>query len=133
MAKEVARESMNDPYTAIPQMIAQYAEMGIPFTRSIQQIIADFESSGQDLATYLTGLQKIIQEKPEYQAIQAYQMRQYAPPAEQAMEYGFSNIGDGKIAITNPKTGQVSFASAGNVSSLNAPTTTSAKMLDIPT
>jgi hypothetical protein len=36
--------------------------------------------------------------------MQDAQMRQYAPPAEKAMEYGFSNIGDGRIAITNPKT-----------------------------
>jgi hypothetical protein len=49
MAQQLARESMNDPYTAIPQMIASYQEMGIPFERSVQQIIQDFESSGQDL------------------------------------------------------------------------------------
>jgi hypothetical protein len=42
-AQQLARESMNDPYTAIPQMIAQYQEMGIPFERSVQQIIQDFE------------------------------------------------------------------------------------------
>jgi hypothetical protein len=65
--------------------------------------------------------------------MQAYNMRQLAPPAEKPMEYGFSNIGDGRIAITNPRTGQVSFASAGSVTAANAPTTTSAKYLDIPT
>jgi hypothetical protein len=43
LAREIAQESMNDPYTAIPQMYAQYQEMGIPFQRSVQQIIQDFE------------------------------------------------------------------------------------------
>jgi hypothetical protein len=42
-AQQLARESMNDPYTAIPQMYAFYQEMGIPFERSVQQIIQDFE------------------------------------------------------------------------------------------
>ena len=93
LANEIARESMNDPYKAIPQMIANYQEMGIPFERSMQQIIEDFEKNGNgDLASYLTELQKLIQSKPEYKAMQAYQMRQFAPPAEKAMEYGFSNL-----------------------------------------
>ena len=71
MANQIAREAMNDPYKAIPQMIEEYKKLGIPFTRSTQQIIQDFESSGQDLGTYLTELQKLVQEKPEYQAMQA--------------------------------------------------------------
>ena len=47
--RQQAQEALNDPYTAIPQLIAQYQKMGIPITRSTQQIIQDFESSGQDL------------------------------------------------------------------------------------
>lgn len=77
MAKEVAKEAMNDPYVAIPQLVAQYQELWIPFTRSVQQIIADFEGSWQDLGTFLTGLQKTIQSKPEYQTIHAQNMAKW--------------------------------------------------------
>jgi len=61
-------QMMNDPTTAISTMIEEYKKLGIPFTRSTQQIIQDFESSGQDLGTYLTELQKLVQSKPEYKA-----------------------------------------------------------------
>lgn len=73
MAKQIAQEAMNDPYQAIPQMIEEYKAMGIPFTRSTQQIIQDFENSGEDIGTYLTKLQGQIQSKPEYQRIQEIQ------------------------------------------------------------
>ena len=43
MAKQIAQEAMNDPTIAIPQLVAQYQELGIPFERSVQQIIQDFE------------------------------------------------------------------------------------------
>jgi hypothetical protein len=59
---------MNDPTMAISTMIDEYKKLGIPFTRSTQQVISDFQSSGQDLPTYLSELQKLIQSKPEYQA-----------------------------------------------------------------
>jgi glucose-6-phosphate 1-dehydrogenase len=72
-AQQVARDSMNDPYTAIPQMIEEYKKLGIPFTRSTQQIIQDFESSGKDLATYLSELQGTIQSKPEFKRYQELQ------------------------------------------------------------
>lgn len=68
-------------------------------------------------------MQKDFQAKPEYKA----------KFGEKETQYGFSNLGDGRIAITNPKTGQVSFANAGNVSSANAPTTTSANRLNVAT
>lgn len=64
---------MNDPTMAISTMIDEYKKLGIPFTRSTQQVISDFQSSGQDLPTYLSGLQKLIQSKPEYQRVQAIQ------------------------------------------------------------
>lgn len=69
-------QAMNDPTTAISTMIEEYKKLGIPFTRSTQQIIQDFESSGQDLGNYLTELQKLVQEKPEYQRMQAIQQGQ---------------------------------------------------------
>jgi hypothetical protein len=76
LAKKIAQEAMNDPYTAIPQMIEEYKKLGIPFTRSTQQIIQDFESSGKDLATYLSDLQWTIQSKPEFKRYQEIQQGQ---------------------------------------------------------
>lgn len=61
-------QAMNDPTMAISTMIDEYKKLGIPFTRSTQQVISDFQSSGQDLPTYLSNLQATIQKKPEYKA-----------------------------------------------------------------
>lgn len=69
-------QAMNDPVMAISSMIDEYKKLWVPFTRSTQQVIADFQSSGQDLPTYLSNLQKTIQSKPEYQKIQALQQGQ---------------------------------------------------------
>lgn len=69
-------QAMNDPYTAIPAMVEEYKKLWIPFSRSTQQIIQDFQWSGQDLATYLSGLQKQIQSKPEYKRYQELQQGQ---------------------------------------------------------
>ena len=68
--QEIAQkaQAMNDPATAISTMVDEYKKLGIPFTRSTQQIITDFKTSGQDLATYLSSLQGKIQSKPEYQS-----------------------------------------------------------------
>lgn len=57
-------------------MIDEYKKLGIPFSRSAQQVIADFQTSGKDLPTYLTELQGLIQSKPEYQKIQSLQQGQ---------------------------------------------------------
>lgn len=87
MADQIARESMNDPYKAIPAMIEEYKKLGIPFTRSTQQIIQDFESSGKDLATYLSELQGTIQSKPEYQRMQDIQMGQLSDAEKLQAQY----------------------------------------------
>ncbi len=78
---------MNDPYKAIPQMIDEYKKLGIPFTRSTQQVIQDFENSGKDLATYLTDLQKLVQSKPEYQKIQELQRWQLSDAQKMQLVY----------------------------------------------
>ena len=67
MAEQIAQQAFNDPMKAIPAMIDEYKKLGIPFERSTQEIVADFQASGQDLASYLTDLQKTVQSKPEYQ------------------------------------------------------------------
>jgi len=61
-------QAMNDPVHAISTMVDEYKKLGIPFTRSTQQILQDFQTSGRTLAQYLTDLQGQIQSKPEYQA-----------------------------------------------------------------
>ncbi len=73
LANKIAKEALNDPYKAIPAMIEEYKKLGIPFTRSTQQVIQDFETSGQDLSSYLSELQGTIQSKPEYQKIKELQ------------------------------------------------------------
>lgn len=88
-ANQVAREAMNDPYKAIPQMIDEYKKLGIPFTRSTQQIIQDFENSGKELSTYLSDLQKTIQGKPEYQKIQELQRGQLSDAQKMQMQQSF--------------------------------------------
>jgi len=61
-------QAMNDPVQAISTMVDEYKKLGIPFSRSTQQIIQEFQASGKPLAQYLTELQGQIQSKPEYQA-----------------------------------------------------------------
>lgn len=85
---------MNDPTMAISTMIDEYKKLGIPFTRSTQQVISDFQSSGQDLPTYLSGLQKLIQSKPEYQRVQALQQGQLSDREKFAMQTAVENQRD---------------------------------------
>lgn len=74
-AQKIAQQAqlMNDPATAITTMVDEYKKLGVPFSRSTQQMIADFQSSGLDLPAYLSQLQGAIQGKPEYKRIQEIQ------------------------------------------------------------
>jgi hypothetical protein len=70
--KQVAKEAMNDPTTAVSAMIEEYKKMGIPFQRSELSMIQeaqDYVAKGGNLADYLTSLNKTIQTKPEYKKI----------------------------------------------------------------
>ena len=87
--KQQQQEALNDPYQAIPAIIEEYKKLGVPFTRSTQQVISDFQSSGQDLPTYLSDLQKLIQSKPEYQKIQSLQQGQLSDAQKMAMSQNF--------------------------------------------
>jgi len=87
-------QAMNDPTMAISTMIEEYKKLGVPFTRSTQQVISDFQSSGQDLPTYLSGLQKLIQSKPEYQRVQALQQGQLSDREKFAMQTAVENQRD---------------------------------------
>ena len=91
-------QAMNDPTTAISTMVEEYKKLGIPFSRSTQQIISDFQTSGLDLPTYLSNLQSTIQAKPEYQKIQSLQMGQLSDV--QKMQLGYQQDIN-KMAIGN--------------------------------
>lgn len=80
-------QAMNDPVMAISSMIEEYKKLNIPFTRSTQQIIQDFQTSGLDLPTYLSQLQGTIQSKPEYQRMQAIQQGQLSDMEKLQMQY----------------------------------------------
>ena len=73
------QQMANDPYTAISQMVDEYKKLGVPMQRSVQQMVADYQASGKDLATYLTELNKTIQTKPEWQAIQQANLQKLNP------------------------------------------------------
>lgn len=104
LANKIAKETLNDPYKAIPAMIEEYKKLGIPFTRSTQQIIQAFETSGKDLATYLSELQGTIQSKPEYQQMLAKNKGAWI--SYQTIWNKVYKIGaDGSITETNISTG----------------------------
>lgn len=84
----------NDPTTAITTMIDEYKKLGVPFSRSTQQIIQDFESSGKDLPTYLSELQGLIQSKPEYKRVQAIQQGQMSDAEKLQATQAFQNQSD---------------------------------------
>lgn len=88
----------NDPTTAITTMIDEYKKLGVPFSRSTQQVISDFQTSGKDLPTYLSDLQKTIQTKPEYQKIKELQMGQLSDAQKMTLWYQ-QDIN--KMAISN--------------------------------
>lgn len=78
-AKKKAAEALNDPATAITNMMEEYKKLGIPFSESIQTKVAtanDFIAKGGTLAGYLDKMQKDIQAKPEFQRYQALQQGQ---------------------------------------------------------
>lgn len=55
-----------DPQTAIQTIMDEYKKLGIPFTQSIQTKLAEYAKSGLPLGSYIDGMIKSIQEKPEY-------------------------------------------------------------------
>ena len=106
LAAKIEKEAMNDPAKAIANVMATYAEMGIPFTQSIQTKVADAENfiaQGGTLSGYLDKMIKDIQAKPEYKAMSAYQMSQYAPKS--TTPYELKELG-GKTYKFNQETGQ---------------------------
>ena len=91
-------QAMNDPVQAISTMVEEYKKLGIPLTRSTQQIISDFQRSGKDLPSYLTDLQKLIQSKPEYKKIKEIEMGKLSDAEKLKMGYQFDLT---KMGIAN--------------------------------
>lgn len=66
-AKRQAYENLNDPATAIANVMAEYKKLGIPFTTTIQSRLQEFANSGLSLPDYLTQMTESIQASPAYQ------------------------------------------------------------------
>lgn len=108
---EQQAQMAKDPVLATQAVIDQYREKGVFAQRSDAEIIADIESQvagGKTLGQALTDLNKSFQSKPEYKALTA--------PKVEAKEFGFQNVGGGIIAVTDPKTGAVTFRNASGES-----------------
>lgn len=71
---------MNDPNTAIPSLISQYADLGVMSQKSAQEHIASFQEQnakyGTTIGEYISKMNQDFQSKPEYQRIQAIQTGQ---------------------------------------------------------
>lgn len=123
-----------DPVTWVQQILNTYAEIGILPQRSQQEIIADIEkqvAQGIPVETALTNLNKAFQSKPEYQQYMAYQKSKMTPQVDKTPFQAMS-LWDWKAMLYNQSTGKYDIIT-WSVSSTNAPTTTSAKYLNIPT
>ena len=120
-------ETMGTPELAIPSVINQYAEMGIMASKSAQQHIADakaFITRGGTLGEYISQMQRDFQAKPEYKA----------KFTQKASEFGFQNLGGWMIAVTDPKTGNVTFKNVNWTTASGSPvaiTTSSQKWTDL--
>ena len=69
-AKRQAYENLNDPATAINNVMEEYKKLGIPFTTTVQSRLQEFQNSGLSLPDYLTQMTQRIQASPAYQQYQ---------------------------------------------------------------
>lgn len=66
-AKKQAYENINDPATAINNVMEEYKKLGIPFTTALQsRLLQEFAQSGLSLPDYLTQMTESIQASPAY-------------------------------------------------------------------
>lgn len=103
------QQMANDPYTAINQMVDEYKKLGVPMQRSVQQMVADYQASGKDLATYLTELNKTIQTKPEWQAIQQANLQKLNPTEYRDFGGQVYKIQNGQLVPTGISTDKDKF------------------------
>ena len=52
--KKQAEAALNDPATAIKNVMDEYKKLGIPFTSTVQSRLAEFKASGKPLEQFLT-------------------------------------------------------------------------------
>lgn len=98
-------EMMQSPELAIPNVISQYASLGIMAQKSPQEHIAlakDFIARGGTLGQYISQMQKDYQAKPEYQAKFRVKLEEPVKPIIQ--NFGTSDKPD--YRQYNQKTGQ---------------------------
>lgn len=65
-ARQQAYENLNDPATAINNVMQEYKKLGIPFTTTLQSRLQEFANSGKSLPDYLTQMTESIQASPAY-------------------------------------------------------------------
>ena len=72
-ARKEAIKNINDPATAINNVMEEYKKLGIPFTSTLQSRLQEFANSGKSLPDYLTEMTQNIQASPAYQTYQKLQ------------------------------------------------------------
>lgn len=70
-ARQEAIKNINDPATAINNVMNEYKKLGIPFTTTLQSRLQEFANSGKSLPDYLTQMTESIQASPAYKDYQA--------------------------------------------------------------
>ena len=79
-ARKEAIKNINDPATAINNVIEEYKKLGIPFTSTLQSRLQEFANSGKSLPDYLTEMTQNIQASPwykDYEAKKAWEWTSY--------------------------------------------------------
>lgn len=66
-ARQEAQRNINDPATAINNVMEEYKKLWIPFTTTLQSRLAEFQASGKSLPDFLTSMTENIQASPAYQ------------------------------------------------------------------
>ena len=88
-ARKEAIKNINDPATAINNVMEEYKKLGIPFTSTLQSRLQEFANSGKSLPDYLTEMTQNIQASPAYQTYQKLQEWQMSDMQKVAANQNF--------------------------------------------
>ena len=152
--QKVAQDAQvrNDPTLSTQVLIDSYRKNGVNAERSDAEIIAWVEqevAKGRSLGEVQTELNKAFQSKDAYKAMEQGRINQLMPTQYQVFgdevyriqngqltktgvstadtRFGFQNVGNGTIAVTNPKTGEVTYTQTGTINGVAPPNGLSAK------
>ena len=96
-ARKEAIKNINDPATAINNVIEEYKKLGIPFTSTLQSRLQEFANSGKSLPDYLTEMTQNIQASPwykQYAEMKAWELSDIQKMKLQAQLWEASNVAD---------------------------------------